>query len=53
MVSEFRTVFAGENDEIQCTDFEDGILFIKDAEGDTIMISKDQLIELIDKLKGE
>jgi hypothetical protein len=53
MISEFKVVFAGENNEIECTDFADGMLLIRDAEGDTILISKDQLMEIIDKLKGE
>lgn len=53
MTDEFRTIYAGDSQEIKCTDFEDGVLFIRDAEGDTIMITKDQLIELVDKLKGE
>ena len=48
----FRTFFIGENENIiEVTDFRDGMLYLKDGEGAVILMSVDQLTELITKLK--
>ena len=52
MTDEFRTIVVGENEGlIECTVFGDGMLMLKDSENATILISEDQLSELISKLK--
>jgi hypothetical protein len=52
MTSDFRVFTVGENgNQIQVTDFRDGMIMLEDGEKGTVLISLDQLTELIDKLK--
>lgn len=54
MISEFRTFTVGESEnQITVTDFRDGMIFLEDGKGAKVLMSIDQLTELIDKPKGE
>jgi hypothetical protein len=53
-MADFKTIIVDDvTNPGECTVCSDGMLMIKDGENDRILISVDQLTELIDKLKGE
>ena len=47
------TIGEGTGNPLEVTNFEDGNVMLQDGEGAMILISLDQLTELITKLKGE